>query len=641
MFQSLRAYPQGDTTRQLQEVVVEMWRVSAFKPGSKVVRLDSAYLAQFSGSSLSEVLAYEGSVGLKQYGPAALTSTSFRGASSFQTPVLWNGFNIQNPMYGQPDLSLFPAGASDKVSLQYGAGATQIGSGAVSGAILLENTPHFNEGFSVGLNSLSGSFGTYNNMLHAGYGTGRVSVTAKVYYNTAQNDFSFNNTALGNAPRVVQQHASLYNYGALSRLDVKLNSRQQLAVNAWYQYSDRSIPPLMTQPKSAAAQQDGGLKASAEWKRIFNSSVLKIRSGIFDDKLDYTDSLAALYSHSHSTMSVSEAEYTLERRRHLVQAGINATYSRAVSGGYPQGVSQWRSSLFLLYRLSVLKHRLQLQASVRKEMAGNRLISPAIVTGGKRSYYDAVPEGSIGLDLAIFRWLKFRGNASTLYRAPTLNDLYWSPGGNRELKPEEGLSEEAGLAASFKIRRSRLSYDVTYFNRNVNNWIIWLPDNAYWSPQNIMNVWSRGFEHVATLAYSKNKLYCRLSINYTYTLSTNRQAKTENDASLNKQLIYCPVHQGALKLYLSYASWYVSYLHSYTGYRYTSTDNLDYLPDYAIAKAGLGRTFEWKRLSGSAGLSCTNIFDIAYQSVLWQAMPGRSYEVVLKINFRKKLSPGS
>jgi vitamin B12 transporter len=238
------------------------------------------------------------------------------------------------------------------------------------------------------------------------------------------------------------------------------------------------------------------------------------------------------------------------------------------------------------------------------------------VNGDERNYYDAIPEATLGLDGGIFKWLKVKGNVSTLYRVPTLNDLYWNPGGNPDLKPEEGLSEEVTLAASFKIRHLKLSYDVTYFNRNVTNWIIWLPGDYYWAPVNALKVWST------------------LSVNYTYTLSTNQKAKSENDESLNKQLIYCPVHQGALKLNLTYASWYVTYLQSYTGYRYTSSDNLEYLPGYSITKINAGKSFELKKITASVGLSCNNVFDVAYQSVLWNAMPGRSYAVTVKINFK-------
>lgn len=628
--------------RQISDPLLSMHPIILVPP-DKGGRLDSSFLAQFIGSNLSEALTYDGAIALKQYGPGALTSTSFRGASSYQTPILWNGFNIQSPMYGQPDLSLFPIAASDNVRVEYGAGATTIGSGAVSGAVLLENTSHFNEGLNVGLNSYTGSFDTYNNLLYGSYGNHRFFASAKAYYNRAENNFPFNNPARYGNPRMEQPHASLFNYGAVAGLGWRPAPHQVVLINAWYQYSDRNLPPLMTQLKSAASQQDADLKLSAEWQKYYGQySSFSIRTGLFKDRLNYNDSLSALYTTSHSLSSISEINYSWMKRHSILKAGINTTYNKAIATsesaipeGYPEGKQQWRSSLFLLYSW-IYKDKVYVKASLRKELVDDRLVSPGIVINGRRHYYDAVPEAALNAEYHVFNWLHLRGNVSTLYRVPTLNDLYWNPGGNPQLKPEEGLSEELGLNISHHAGPASFAYDLTYFNRNVNNWIIWLPGLSYWSPENVLQVWSRGYEHRFTAGYSNNKFAVKLTVNYTYTLSTNQKTKSPNDASLDKQLIYCPVHQGALKLYVSYARWYVSYLQSYTGYRYTSTDNLEYLPDYSIAKISAGRTFAFKKISGAIGLSCTNVFDIQYQSVLSQAMPGRSYGMDVKVNFGKK-----
>jgi iron complex outermembrane receptor protein len=634
LFNSSLLRSQSDSINQLKEIEVNAPRSTQFRPGLKIVELDSFFLAQFSGSSLADALSFEGSVALKQYGNGSLTSSSFRGASSSQTPVIWNGFNIQNPMYGQVDLSLFPVGITDKISLQYGAGATQWGSGAVSGAIVMENKPGFNMGLRLGLASSAGSFGTFSNLLSAGYGSAKAAVSAKVYYSSSENDFPFINTALQGAPEVHETHAALYNYGAISRIDYRISGSQLLSVNAWYQYCNREIPPLMIREKSASKQEDEGYKISAEWKKAFKRAVLTVRSGLFDDQLNYNDSLSSLYSVSHSLSSISELEYTYEKKQSLFHAGINLTYVTARSDGYLEDFEQWHNSIFALYKWKTKNKRIELQVSARKEMINGKLVDPAITIKTETKRYSFLPEGSAGLDAVLFRWLSIKANASTVYRIPTLNDLYWNPGGNPNLEPEEGASEELTAASAFNIRKLKLSYDVTGFNRNVSNWIIWLPGDYYWSPDNILKVWSRGFEHVAAVAYAKNKFSIKLSVNYTYTLSTSRKAISENDASLDQQLIYVPVHQGAVKLSAGFKKWYVSWLHSYTGYRYTSTDNLEYLPEYAIAKASIGNTVSFKKTELSIGISCTNIFDVQYQSVLWRAMPGRSYSVSLKIGFK-------
>jgi vitamin B12 transporter len=636
LLQALVMRSQTDSIRQLHEIVVGASRSDQFNPGFKIIRLDSGFLAQFSGSNLAEALSYDGSIALKQYGNTGLTSTSFRGASAAQTPIIWNGFNIQSPMYGQVDLSLFPVGTNDKISLQYGAGSTEWGSGAVSGAIVLENEPGFNKGFGLGFNSLMGSFGTYNNLLHLDFGSEKFAASVKAYYNTSENNFSFNNTSIQGAPLIKQTHAWLYNYGSIARLDYKIGNHQLVSINAWYQYSNRQIPPLMIQLKSASFQEDEGYKITAEWKYMFQHSAIKIRSGVFNDQLNYNDSLSALFSRSHSLSSISEIEYSISKKQTLFQVGVNATYHQASSDGYAMAVQQWHNSLFGLLKWTSSSQKIHLHISLRKEMVDGELIYPTVVVKDETKHYKALPTAGVGLDLGLLKWFRIRANAASLYRIPTLNDLYWNPGGNPGLKPEEGISEELTLSLLLKKKNLNFLYDVTGFNRNISNWIIWLPGDYYWSPENILKVWSRGFEHVATVEYIRNKFSVKLSLNYTYTLSTNQKAKSENDASLDKQLIYTPVHQGGAKLMLMYYRWYASYLYSYTGYRYTSEDNLDYLPGFGISKITIGKNTVFKKMEIGIGLSCNNIFNVQYQSVLWRAMPGRSYSVTLKVNFLNK-----
>ncbi len=62
------------------------------------------------------------------------------------TAILWNGFNIQNAMLGQTDLSLLPAVFFDEVEIEYGGSSAVWGSGAVAGSIHLNNRAGFGRG---------------------------------------------------------------------------------------------------------------------------------------------------------------------------------------------------------------------------------------------------------------------------------------------------------------------------------------------------------------------------------------------------------------------------------------------------------------------------------------------------------------
>jgi hypothetical protein len=72
----------------------------------------------------------------------------------------------------------------------------------------------------------------------------------------------------------------------------------------------------------------------------------------------------------------------------------------------------------------------------------------------------------------------------------------------------------------------------------MENWIIWLPNGGFWSPQNLMRVWSRGAE--TNTSYQLNLKRIKLFSNFktSYVLSENTASALNSDASLNKQLIY-------------------------------------------------------------------------------------------------------
>src|SRR5690606_21608503 len=67
---------------------------------------------------------------------------------------------------------------------------------------------------------------------------------------------------------------------------------------------------------------------------------------------------------------------------------------------------------------------------------------------------------------------------------PTLNDLYWTPGGNPELQQEQ--NKMAGL--SWERRWPfRLTHSLTFYWKWGKNWIQWIPTElGFWRPFNTL-----------------------------------------------------------------------------------------------------------------------------------------------------------
>ncbi len=80
-----------------------------------------------------------------------------------------------------------------------------------------------------------------------------------------------------------------------------------------------------------------------------------------------------------------------------------------------------------------------------------------------------------------------KASISRNYRFPTLNDLYFLPGGNPDLKSEHGFTYDVGL--SFSVGKENvyaLSGGINWFDSHIDDWIIWLPTTkGFFSPRNL------------------------------------------------------------------------------------------------------------------------------------------------------------
>lgn len=225
------------------------------------------------------------------------------------------------------------------------------------------------------------------------------------------------------------------------------------------------------------------------------------------------------------------------------------------------------------------------------------------------------------------------------YRFPTLNDLYFLPGGNTDLKRESGFTYEAGL--SFAVSKDNvytLSGSASWFDQHVNDWIIWLPNfKGYYSPLNIKEVHAYGIETEADLALRLAKNW-KLGVHSTFawTPSINEgEPMSSADQSLGKQLPYVPEYSATLSGRLSYRSWSLLYKWCYYSERYTMTSNkktlTGHLPHYLMSNVTLEKGFSLRWADLSLKGTVNNLFNEEYLSVLSRPMPGINFEFFIGI----------
>ncbi|MCD6065426.1 MAG: hypothetical protein K0S33_252 [Bacteroidetes bacterium] len=615
-------YAQDTSSLLLQEAVILQNRYQSDQTGFKTVRPDTLVKKQFTGFNLSDLLGSTNTVFIKNYGANGIASSSVRGGNASQSTVNWNGFTINNPMLGQSDLSILPSFFFDDVSTTYGGNACLAGSGAIGGTVYLKNTNSFSDAFKLQAFTNYASYGT----IRAGAGfnksTKKLVNTTRLFVNGGNSNFSYGDTIDGVYTTQKLQHTQLLQYGLLQENSFLLNKNQKLSFHAWLQSSNKQLPNAANETPGKKSQYDACIRTSADWQLTKERYTLFARSAFFIDQLDYTDSMSALYSKSRSLSSITELEAKIRLGSfHTIDAGLNQSYTEGITENYTANPYQLKYAAFASWQFENRKKWFSSNICTRQEM---------VVNGQAPFVWNA------GFVIKPFSWMAVHGNAGKVFRLPTLNDLYWNPGGNPDLKPEQGYSEEAGLELKKQTGNWNLFFDITYFNRDITNWISWLPGGGgTWSPVNIMQVWSRGCETHATVSYSRKKFKAYNKTLTNYIVSTYQKAINENDESVGRQLIYTPMYSGSNTSVLSYKDLSLIYTVSYTGYRYLSSDNYQYLKPYWLHNTGIVYTFHHKKTETLVSAGIDNVFNRSYEVVPSNPMPLRYWKLGIQFKFNK------
>ena len=235
--------------------------------------------------------------------------------------------------------------------------------------------------------------------------------------------------------------------------------------------------------------------------------------------------------------------------------------------------------------------------------------------------------------------LTAKASVSRNFRFPSLNDLYFQPGGNPDLKKESGWTYDAGL--TFKMGREELyelSGGITWFDSYVKDWIIWLPTTkGFFSPKNIKDVHAYGVELNANTTFYWAK-HWSLSLNGTFSWTpsiNNGEPMSPADQSIGKQLPYVPLYSASVNGKITYKTFSFIYKWCYYSERYTMSSNditlSGKLPTYFMSNITIEKLLKFSWSDISIKFNINNLFNEEYMSVLSRPMPGINFQLFLGI----------
>ncbi len=587
-------------------------------------KMDTAILKRLNTITMSQLLIQHSPVFIKTYGPGGVATASFRGTTASHTLVLWNGFQINAPTLGQVDFSTIPVYMTEQVALKWGSGTSQ-NSGGLGGVINIDNTQHFGEGLILDLKQTYGSFNTFGSYITAGYSWASHLLRVKAYRTSSDNDFEYLNICTIPHQVMKQKNGEYVDYGLMPEYQYRFRN-SLITIVSWNQWSDRNCPQIMTNVSNSDNTKEytdnGYSRNFISYKTYWETGKIEIKSGYFYEKQHYyltsyaDNGIPATQVDSHNDANVFHQIADLNQdlyKSWKLNAKIQYDYEKVISNNYDQSENADRNMLsFYAAVTGKLLKPLDLRLTLRNDW----------VDWDSKGFF---PTATLSYSSIFVKGLKLNVGYSHNYRNPSLNDLYWYPGGKPDLKPEDGRTVDGNIM--YLRTFGRFSVETTWgaYYSEVKDWIQWVPSKwRFWVPENVNTVTAYGTEAHLKLNYFINDWNFTASGNYVYSHTTDESGL---------QLMYIPLHHANAFAEVRWKTWNATYTMEYTGRRKTQMDPEEFygfqLNPYTLHHVSLGKQIR----KFYAEFRINNLTDVDYMAILWRPMPGRSYEVSLNYKF--------
>ncbi len=629
-------------TVHLNKLVVK----SHSKTLSKVFsdQIDSSYIQKNRSLQLSNLLKSQSDIYIKSYGNYGISTASFRGTAATHTQVFWNDVPMNSAMLGQTDFSTIPVAFTDKISLSEGLNSLPFSVGALGGLISLKSSIS-NKAFRINAFQTFASFGNYVSSVNIEKKIKNFSFNIRAQYSNGKNNFKYLNTAL---PGRIYQYLNNADFSQKSFLiqtryifSSKISTKQFL----WVGNLDRNIPPIMTFDGLHRTENQKQKRLIWGLNFLFNNKNFLFKNTFaikFDNLLYFlADSVYFIpknflliksnsFSNEHTYVNLMQFD-CYPGEKFFVKFRINTQLSAVNTfDSVIYKMSGYKKSRFLNQFTSIFLYNLP-----NAELLTFTLSE---IVSDKKLYIPAFSFTIKNITLDNQKRTKISFICGKNIHLPTLNDMYWLPGGNPKLKPEKSYSAQSSFLYKFKLNKKLLiKIKNTVFASFINDWIMWKPTQFhYWTPQNVKKVFSRGVSSHLLINYS-SKINAKFYLNYSYTKTTNLQSYSDDDKSVGKQLIYIPVNLINFSLFLNYKKLFLDIDYSFVDKRYTSTSNYSefVLLPYSLVDLSASKVFIFKNLQIKFSLGINNLLNKQYQVVLYRPMPGRNYSFSINLKLEK------
>ena len=612
-----------------------------------VQRIDHREIQNRQANTVADLLSAQPGVALVTQSASGGKGVRIRGSNRNQVLVLLDGIPLNDPLTGEVDLSLVPAGMLQSVTIRTGGGSAEYGAGAFAGVIELETRSRPLD--SMQLISGLGSFGRQTVSGSLDGSRHRWDYTLSAGYQTVQNDYPYEYSLPdGTSVRAERKNADFRLRSVHASLQHEF-APGRFRLRGFLLGSRRGMPGTVFQWSPYARARDSHAGVSFSFEHQGTRSSLAIHSA---------------FGHAVSNLhNDPPAEAPLKYR-------TVPSYSSRYSHQSAQGAFRYRYRLNdrallegdLQYRLTGFRQQQADRSSGVPGRAREYSLGPGVggtlqfPLGGQKlllSIRPAVRYAAVSLrhrdsrygypfwSYALRSALTYQGRALwSLYvdrdhsvRLPTFGDLFYQDFrvvGNPDLLPER--SNETSLGLEIKpSAHATISLGGEIFRKSVMDQIIWVtgsfgnftPTNtdAYITGQNVTLTWN-GLD---------GRLFGSLYYQHLQALD-----QTSNHAYYRKYLPFRPRIRGQATLGIRFRSVRLRYHHRYSGRRYATRSNTIALPPYQVGDLTLSWELHSRTLDPISlrfGVRLENLWDAAYQVMPRMPEPGRTYLFTLSLTY--------
>ena len=558
----------------------------------------------------ADKLAQSSAVHIRSAGPGSLVALAYRGMNSNQLNITWEGIRLNSPALGLTDIRLIPSTANGEMQL-IPSQSWKEGAGQGAGSLNYAYRSPTNKQLlvSYGVNSLvNQDFSVY----HAGRAR-RTSYFNQVSLKRHLNRYYYEDPTQISRPLKERENNNFNLIDLQGGIEQKWNGIFSSKILYWTQLSEREIPGSVVGANSHAIQQDEAYRFLIINSRKAEDNQQELKFAYLNETVHYQD--VNNIDNEHGTESIQ----------------INFRHSRILKSCLLdlilfQNFDQANSSSLL----DSTKNRNQSEIKLLSKFPiGKYSIAQANFAGIYTNQSGLVPQYKLAFSRD--KQLQLGIELGSHYRLPTLNDLYWNPGGNASLQPETGLTSNFYVNDSWQFSQLKLTASVQVYWNIINNWIQWAPVGtaSYWSPQNLKKVHARGFE----IKFLESGRVGNVQLNAEQGFYLNQSRSKESyspEIILNKQLIYNPLWQIKSKLALKFKHASLGLAHQYCSSVYYQSGTYKQLQAYQLFHV----TYSYKLSQWELGLGINNLLNEQYELQKHFPQVGRSYQfkITYKIN---------